>query len=62
MSLLTLIVVIVVVGVLLWCINRYVPMQAEIKNLLNIAVVIFLVLWILFSVFGSHFPDIRIGG
>lgn len=61
MSLLTLIVTIVVVGVIMWLINTYVPMEARIKQLLNGAVIIFLVLWILFSVLGVSFPDIRIG-
>lgn len=62
MSLLTLVVVLVVVGVILWLVNAYVPMQAEIKRLLNIAVVVFLVIWILYSIFGNSFPDIHIGG
>ncbi len=61
MSLLTLILVIVVVGVALYLINAYVPMQADVKRLLNIAVVVFLVVWIVYSVMGG-FPDIRLGG
>lgn len=61
MSLLTLIVTVVVVGVIMWLINTYVPMEPRIKQLLNAAVIIFLVLWILFNVLGVSFPDIRIG-
>ena len=62
MSLVTLIVVCVVVGLVMWLVNAYIPMEPRIKQVLNIAVVIFLILWILFGVFGSHFPDIRVGG
>lgn len=47
MSLLTLVIVIVVVGLLLWLINSYIPMDATIKRILNIVVVIFLIFWIL---------------
>lgn len=51
MTLLSLIVTIVLVGVLLWAVNLYIPMDSKIKNILNIVVVIVLVLWLL-SVFG----------
>ena len=62
MSLLTLIVVLVIVGVVLWAINTYVPMEAGIKRLLNIAVIVFLVIWLLYALIPGGFPDIRIGG
>jgi hypothetical protein len=54
MSVLTIILVLVVAGVLLWAINAYIPMDAKIKNLLNVVVVIILVIWLLkaFGVFG----------
>jgi len=51
MTLITLILTFVVVGVVMWAINAYIPMEPNIKRLLNIAVVIILVLWLL-SVFG----------
>jgi len=51
MSLLTIIIVVLVVGVLLWLINTYLPMDAKIKNILNAVVVIVLVVWLL-KVFG----------
>ena len=51
MPLLHLVIVLVVVGVLLWVINSYIPMQATIKNILNAVVVIAVVLWLL-STFG----------
>lgn len=62
MSLISLIVVLIVVGVLLWVINAYVPMDAKIKNILNIVVVIAVVLWLLqvFGVLGSM-HTIRVG-
>lgn len=47
MSILTIIIVLVVAGVILYLINAYVPMQAGIKKLLNIVVIIILVLWLL---------------
>lgn len=47
MSLLTLIVVIIVVGVLLWLVNRYVPMDGTVKTILNVVVIIILIVWIL---------------
>jgi ABC-type siderophore export system fused ATPase/permease subunit len=51
MSLLSLIMVLVVVGIVLWLINAYIPMDAKIKNILNIVVVIVVILWVL-SAFG----------
>lgn len=60
MDLLQLIIIIVIVGVLLWAINQFVPMDAKIKQILNIVVVIALVLFIL-SLFIGSFPSIRIG-
>lgn len=46
MSLLTIIVVLVIVGVILYLINRYIPMDAKIKTILNWAVVIILIIWL----------------
>lgn len=51
MTLISLIVVLAVVGVLLYLLNTYLPMDAKIKNILNIVVVIAVVLWLL-KVFG----------
>ena len=51
MPLLQLIVVLVLVGVALWAINAYIPMQATIKKILNIAVVVIVILWLL-TLFG----------
>ena len=51
MPLIQLVLVLVVVGVVLWVINRYIPMQSTIKNILNVVVVIVVIVWLL-SVFG----------
>ncbi|HZV43291.1 MAG TPA: Thivi_2564 family membrane protein [Saprospiraceae bacterium] len=47
MSLITVVLVLVVVGVILWLINTYIPMDRKIKNILNVVVVIIVVLWLL---------------
>lgn len=47
MPLIQLVEVLIVVGVLLWLVNRYIPMQGTIKSILNAVVVIAVVLWIL---------------
>jgi len=47
MPLINLVVVLIVVGVLLWLVNNYVPMAGSIKKILNIVVVIAVVLWLL---------------
>lgn len=62
MSLINLIIVLVVVGVLLWLINTYLPMDGKIKSILNAVVVIAVVLWLL-QVLGllSSLNGIRIG-
>ena len=51
MSLITIVVVLVVVGLVLWLINNYIPMDRKIKNILNVVVVIVVILWLL-RVFG----------
>jgi hypothetical protein len=62
MSLISLVIVLIVVGVLLWAVNTYIPMDRKIKTILNIVVVIVVVLWLLnaFGVLGS-LESIRIG-
>jgi len=62
MPLLQLVLVIIVVGVVLWLINSYVPMQATVKKILNAVVIIALVLWLL-QVFGlfDSFSNVRVG-
>ena len=62
MPLIHLVVVLVVVGVILWVINSYIPMQATMKKILNVVVIIAVILWLLnvFGVIGS-LQGIRIG-
>ena len=50
MSLLTVVVTLIAVGVVLWLINTFIPMQSTIKSILNAVIVIVVVLW-LFKVF-----------
>lgn len=47
MDLISLVVVLIVVGVLLWLVNNYIPMDGKIKNILNIVVVVAVVVWLL---------------
>lgn len=47
MDLISLIVTLIVVGVLLWLVNSYIPMDAKIKQILNIVVVVAVVVWLL---------------
>jgi peptidoglycan biosynthesis protein MviN/MurJ (putative lipid II flippase) len=62
MPLIQLVIVLVVVGVILWVINSYIPMQSTIKKILNVVVVIVVIVWLL-SVFGfiGELSKIRIG-
>ena len=55
MPIINVVVALIVVGVLLWLVNTYIPMDAKIKNILNIVVVIAVVLWLL-SAFGVLGP------
>jgi hypothetical protein len=62
MPLLQIVMVLIVVGVLLWLVNSFIPMQGTIKSILNAVVVIVVVLWLL-NIFGlfHSFSHIRIG-
>jgi len=62
MPLVSIVIALIVVGVLLWLVNNYIPMDGKIKNILNIVVVIAVVLWLL-SAFGVLGPlsSIRVG-
>jgi len=56
MPIIHVIVVLIVVGVLLWIINRFIPMAGSIKSILNAVVVIAVILWLLniFGIFDYH--------
>jgi hypothetical protein len=62
MPLLTIVLVLIVVGVLLWLVNTYIPMDGKIKSILNAVVVIAVVIWLLqvFGLLGS-LQGIRVG-
>ena len=62
MPLMQILLALIVVGVLLWLVNRFIPMQGSIKSILNGVVVIAVVLWLL-NIFGlfHSLAHIRIG-
>ena len=55
MSLISILVTLIVAGVILWLVNTYIPMDAKIKSILNVVVVIVVAVWLLqaFGVLGS---------
>ncbi|KZD09680.1 Thivi_2564 family membrane protein [Oceanibaculum pacificum] len=60
MSIISLILTLVVVGVILWAVNTYIPMDRKIKSILNVVVVILVILWLLnvFGVLGGGVPTV----
>ena len=62
MPLINLIIVLVVIGVILWLVNNYIPMDGKIKMVLNVVVLLVVLLWIL-SVFGilGSIDTIKVG-
>jgi hypothetical protein len=62
MPLIQLVMILIVVGILLWLVNSFIPMQATIKKIVNAVVVIALVLWLL-NIFGlfDSLSNIHIG-
>jgi hypothetical protein len=65
MSLISLVGILIVIGVALWLINTYLPMDGKIKSILNAVVVIAVILWLLqvFGIIGSigSLNNIRVG-
>ena len=61
MSMISLVLTLIVVGVLLWLVNAFIPMDAKIKKILNVVVVICVVVWVLYA-FGilGRGGDIRV--
>ncbi|MGO9243428.1 MAG: Thivi_2564 family membrane protein [Verrucomicrobiia bacterium] len=61
MPLLNVVITLIVVGILLWLVNNYIPMDGKIKSILNAVVVICVVVWLLFA-FGvlHHSGDIHV--
>ena len=62
MPLVNLVITLAVIGLLLWLVNRFIPMQGQIKGILNGIVVIFVVIWLL-KVFGliDYLTQFRVG-
>ena len=60
MNLLHLILVLVVVGVLLWAVNAFIPMDEKIKKILNVAVIILVIVWLVTSFFPG-IANLRVG-
>jgi len=62
MPLVTVVVALAIVGLLLWLVNHYIPMQSQIKGILNGVVVIAVILWLLkvFGLFG-YLTQFRVG-
>ena len=61
MTLVSIVLVLVVVGLVMWLINTYIPMAAGIKSVLNIVVLIVMTIWLLqgFGIIGN-IPGVRI--
>jgi hypothetical protein len=60
MSIINVVLVLIIVGVIMWLINSFIPMAGAIKTLLNIVVLILLILWLL-QVFGIFsFPGLHL--
>jgi hypothetical protein len=51
MSIIELLLVLIIIGVLLWAVNTYIPMDKKIKTIINVVVVVIVVIWLL-QVFG----------
>ena len=49
MPLITVVITLVVVGLLLWLVNNYIPMDGKIKSILNVVVVVAVVIWLLYG-------------
>jgi hypothetical protein len=60
MSLIHIALILIVIGVLLWLVNSYIPMAGSIKTILNAVVVICVILWLLrvFGVWGGDLPTV----
>ena len=60
MPLMNVVVTLIVVGVILWLINTYIPMQSTIKSILNFVVIVVVILWLLYG-FGilNHSGDVH---
>lgn len=60
MGLIEIVVVLIVVGLLLYAVNQWLPMDAKVKQILNVVVIIAIVLWLL-AIFFPGMRDIQVG-
>jgi len=60
MPLIQIIIVLIVIGVVLWLVNSFIPMDPKIKTILNVVVVIVLILWLI-TLFFPGLGTIRVG-
>lgn len=63
MSLISLVIVLIIIGIVLYLINNYIPMDEKIKKIINIVVVVAVILWILGIFLGGwgSLGTIRVG-
>ena len=62
MPLINLVITLIVVGLALWLINRFIPMASSIKTILNVVVVVFVIIWVLQAVgLWGEMSSFRIG-
>lgn len=63
MPLIQLVVILIVIGVVLWLVTTYIPIDGKILKIINIVVIVAVVLWLLTLFFGdwSHMGNIRVG-
>jgi len=61
MSLISIVITLIIIGLLLWAVNTYVPLEGTIKKLINVVVIIAVILFLLraFGVLG-HIGDVRV--
>jgi hypothetical protein len=61
MPLISLVITLIVIGILLWLVNSYIPMDGKIKQILNVVVLICVVVWLLYA-FGilNHASDLKV--
>jgi ABC-type long-subunit fatty acid transport system fused permease/ATPase subunit len=61
MPLINVVLTLIVVGVVLWLINTYIPMQSTIKSILNVVVVVTVIIWLLYGygIIKQSFGDVQ---
>ncbi|MBC7937392.1 MAG: hypothetical protein H7Y86_18765 [Rhizobacter sp.] len=59
-TLITVVVTLIIVGLILWLINRFIPMASSIKSILNVVVVIVVIIWLLrvFGIWGGSIGSV----